>query len=852
MSHYEILEQLGRGGMGIVYKARDTRLDRFVALKFLPPELTRDVEAKERFIREARTASSFDHPNICTVYEIGETDHAQSFIAMPCYEGETLRSRIEKGRLAVDEAVGIAAQIARGLAKAHQKDIIHRDVKPANIIITTEGVAKILDFGLAKLRGLAVVTRTGATVGTLSYMSPEQAKGHPVDQRTDVWSLGVVLYEMLSGTLPFKGEYDLVIVYSILNQDPAPLAQVRPDIPEDVRAIVERCLQKDPARRFQSMRELEHELLKTRKKLSVHGEPHGTDAPGRLPGAQAPGRRRTLIAAAADILLVAVVLLFPLRRQTLRFLGVSPGAGEKHVAILADASNSSDAAFCRGMVEVLTEWVARHRKSDPRLSVIPSIEIQKDGVTTASEARKMFGATVVISVRSGGSGSRQRLILNLIDARTLRMLNSEEVEASGDALFSLESLAQIKVAELLEMPVPTDTQGLGAGPAVSSRSYDYYLRGRGYLQRYDRVESVDSAAAMFRNSLAEDSTFTPARAGLAEAYWRRYDLERNREWASRAAEESARAMASGEKSAVVYATAGLIAAGTGNFAGAVTDYEQAEKLDPGNADAAGGLARAYEGLNDPVRAESEFRKAVEIQPGSWTAFNQLGGFYARHGRYEDAIAPFMEVIKLVPGNSRVFSNLGGIYTFLGQYDKAELILERSIAIEPTYIALSNLATCYYKEKRYADAAEKTESALRLNDSDYRLWGNLASIYNEIPGKKDSATSAYRRAIAGARERLAVKPDDPIVLAELAGYYCESGLRAEAQAAIRKALALGPEEGEVLFLAGCIAEENGDRTGALAYLQKSLEKGYAYGEITDYPGLADLRKDSRFSELKPHR
>jgi serine/threonine protein kinase/tetratricopeptide (TPR) repeat protein len=852
VSHYEILEQLGRGGMGVVYKARDVKLDRFVALKFLPPDLTRDIQAKERFIREARTASSFDHPNICTVYEIGETDRAQSFIAMPCYEGETLKRKIERAPLTIEEATGIALQVAQGLSTTHAKDIIHRDIKPANIIVTTEGVAKILDFGLAKLRGQSVVTKTGSTVGTVAYMSPEQAKGDPVDQRTDVWSLGVVLHEMLTGDQPFRGEYDQVVLYSILNQEPPALKDLRPDVPPGIQAIVAKCLEKDPDRRFQSMAELEKELSGRGKKdspwaasFSLAGHPAAHPPPASL-------RRKSILLVASVLLIGVLLLLFPFRRQAMRLLGVDSGISEKHVAILADTANSTNAAFCMGMVEVLTEWVARHRKSEPMLSVIPSNELQKDGVTTASEARKAFGATLAITVRTRAAGLRQRLILNLIDARTLSMLNSEEVEASGDAIMSLETLAQSRVAELLGMRLPASTEGTTPGEPVSSRAYDYYLQGRGFLQRYDRMDRVDSAAVMFRNSLKEDSSYALARAGLAEAYWRMYDLDKDSRWALRAGEESSRAMASGKQISGIYATAGLISAGTGNYGKAVTEFGKAVALDPDNAEAAGGLGRAYDGLNDPQRAETEYRKAIEIQPSSWTSYNQLGRFYASHGRYEEAIEPFRQVIRLLPGNTHAYSNLGGIYVFLGRYAQAENVLEQSIAIEPTYMSLSNLATCYYKERKFPDAAEKIEAALKLNDRDYRVWGNLASIYLEMPGKRDTAIGTYRRAIEKAKEQLTVKPDDPIVLAELAGYYSEVGLHDAAIATVKKALALAPGEGEVLFLAGCISEEKGDRTSALAYIKQSLERGYSYREIEDYPGLDKLRKDKRFLSLKPLR
>ncbi len=248
VSHYKILEKLGEGGMGVVYKAEDLKLKRIVALKFLPPELTRDAEAKERFIQEAQAASALDHNNICTVYEINETDDGQMFISMACYKGETLKERIDRGPLDVDEAVEIASQIARGLAKAHAGEIVHRDIKPANIFVTEDNEIKIFDFGLAKLSGQIRLTKAGTTVGTAAYMAPEQTSGDDVDQRADIWSLGVVLYEMLTGALPFSGEHEQAVMYSILNKEPEPLSSRRPDIPGDLEAVVAGCLEKEAGR----------------------------------------------------------------------------------------------------------------------------------------------------------------------------------------------------------------------------------------------------------------------------------------------------------------------------------------------------------------------------------------------------------------------------------------------------------------------------------------------------------------------------------------------------------------------------------------------------------------------------
>ena len=268
ISHYKIIEKIGQGGMGIVYKAEDIHLGRTVALKFLPPEFVRSTDADERFIHEAKAASALDHTNICNIHEIAKTEDGQIFIAMAYYEGETLRDKIEKGPLNLDETIDIASQIAQGMAKAHEKGIVHRDIKPANILITSDGIVKILDFGLAKLTGQVQITKDSSTLGTVAYMSPEQLSGKEIDHRIDIWSLGVVLYEMLSGHLPFRGEYEQAIVYSILNEEPKPLIPLeskQTDISIKVEQLISKTLVKNPSERYQNINQILDHLRSIQK-----------------------------------------------------------------------------------------------------------------------------------------------------------------------------------------------------------------------------------------------------------------------------------------------------------------------------------------------------------------------------------------------------------------------------------------------------------------------------------------------------------------------------------------------------------------------------------------------------------
>jgi len=298
VSHYMIHEKIGEGGMGVVYKAVDTKLNRIVALKFLPPELTRDPEAKTRFIREAQAASSLDHPNICTIHEIDETDDGRMFIVMAYYAGQTLKEKISHGPLNLEEAIHIASEIAQGLMKAHERGIVHRDIKPANVLITQDGVAKIVDFGLAKLRGQTKLTKEDTTLGTVSYMSPEQGRGEKVDHRTDIWSLGVILYEMITGRLPFRGDYEQAVIYAVLNEEPEPVTGLRTGVPMDLERIVTKALAKNPGDRYQHIDELLVDLKSLQK------------APVPLPGIRrAPKLMSKTLMGTMTFIVIAVILI---------------------------------------------------------------------------------------------------------------------------------------------------------------------------------------------------------------------------------------------------------------------------------------------------------------------------------------------------------------------------------------------------------------------------------------------------------------------------------------------------------------------------------------------------------------
>ena len=358
ISHYKILEKLGEGGMGVVYKAQDLKLDRLVALKFLPPHLAADEQDKQRFIHEAKAASSLDHPNICTVYEIDETPDGQVFIAMAAYEGTTLDKKIKVGPLKLDEAHDIAIQVAEGLQAAHDKGIVHRDIKTSNVMVTEKGQAKIMDFGLARTTGSIQLTKSGATIGTVPYMSPEQARGEKVDHRSDIWSLGVVIYEMMTGRLPFQSAYSEAVVYSILNENPPPLTSLRSDVPMELERIVTKCLQKDCSHRYQHADELISDIAR----LQETNSRSGTVAKGVAAPVKWNKRSRIVAFALAIFIIVIGAGWWALNRYLSTEEPAATPTATKSIAVLPFVNMSSDKEdeyFSDGMTEELINALSK-------------------------------------------------------------------------------------------------------------------------------------------------------------------------------------------------------------------------------------------------------------------------------------------------------------------------------------------------------------------------------------------------------------------------------------------------------------------------------------------------------------
>lgn len=853
VSHYKIFEKLGGGGMGEVYRAEDTKLKRSVALKFLPPEFTRDPDSKERFIHEAQAASALDHSNICNIHEINETEDGRIFIVMAYYEGETLKKKIARGPLTLEEATDIALQVVQGLARAHEVGMIHRDIKPANIMITDRGEVKIVDFGLARLAGQSRITKPSTTLGTVAYMSPEQARGEDVDHRSDIWSIGVVMYEMITGKLPFKGEYDQAVVYSILNEEPKSITDLDSAIPQEFERIVDRCLRKDFKERYQKVADLQTDLRHVKQDMSLE-----KPALSLVTTAVLQPLRRHLhkftIPFAGVILVVLLLLLLPSGRRAVKnWFGLEGIPAERHLAVLpftVIGGDSEDRAFCDGLVETLTSNLTLTGHFKESLQVVPSIEVHRSGVTSPSEALRAFGeVTLVVTGSVQFVGDMIRLTLNIIDTKTKRQLDSQVRDYFFANLFTLQDEVVIQLVEMLDVELQPQTRdALTAGGTTLPGAYEFYLQGRGYMLRYENEENINTAIRLFKKAIEQDTSYALAYAGLGEACWRKYEFKKDPNLFEEAQSYCNQAIQLNDNLVPVYVTLGIILRESGRYEEAINEFQQALQRNNADPDATLELAIVYDEAERLVEAEETYNKAINLRPDYWAGYNNLGIFYYRFGPLSKAEKMFSQVTELTPDNVRGYNNLGAVYSKMGRDDLATAKFKESIAIEPNWEAYSNLGYIYFYQGHYAEAIPMFEEAINLGENNYTIWGNLADAYRYTPGDSFKAREAYQRAIQLAKKELEINPKNALILGQLAFYYANLGDHKNALVEISKARKLAPNDVNVLRKCFQVFEIALRREQALQALQEFIERGGSIEEVNKDPDLSELRKDHRYQQL----
>jgi len=706
--------------------------------------------------------------------------------------------------------------------------------------------AIVTDFGLARAtredNRERSLTRSGAAIGTVAYMAPEQIKGEPVKAAADIYAFGVVMYEMVTGRCPFAGDSDLIVALKHVNEEPQPPRTLAPHLHPKWEKVILRCLKKVPEERFPSAAAVKAALREDR-------------SDNRL-----ISRRRIAMALPTALILVvlAIGVLVGAYRHWIAFkLKLLPS--QKRLAVLEFANLGGDPAnraFCEGLMEAFTSKLTGLEEPGASLSVVPASDVRKEKVTSVRDARREFGANLVITGSVQRSASGLRLIINVVDADDLRQLRSREIFIPQTDVIAMQEGVLKQVADVLDLDIRPDAErNLNQGITRVPGAYEFYLQGTGYLLA---GHAIDLAIAEFERALDLDPQYALAHAGLGEAYWGKYLGTSDREWVDEAWKECRQAIKLSPNLAAAHVTLAELNSGTGRYEEAIRQARRAIDIDPGSYQAHSELARALDAIGRTDEAERTLKKAIALQPNYWRSYVELGTFYYNHDRNRDAEVAYRRVTELVPDNPTGYTDLAVIYHLEGRETEAEQMLKRSLQLRPTPQAYSNLATIYFFQSRYADAVPILEKLVATGSKDYVVWANLGDAYRWTPGEEHKAAQAYRTAMRLAGQALQVNALDAGALMTVALCRVKLGEVAQAVAALKKALATARADSNLLFNAAIVYELANKRASAIKYLGMAIRAGYALNEVAAEPELRALRLDPRYatiqrssSDLKPN-
>jgi eukaryotic-like serine/threonine-protein kinase len=842
--------------MGEVYRALDTRVGRTVAIKVLPADAAAQADRRQRFEREAHAIARLNHPHICALYDVGRQGDLE-FLVMEFLDGETLAARLARGPLPLDEALKHAAALAQALARAHREGITHRDLKPSNVMLT-EGGIKLLDFGLAKLRDRtatsaeeAAKTRSllddqstgdglspeGTLVGTIAYMSPEQLEGRAVDARTDIYALGLIVYEMITGQRAFAKQSQAGLIAAILTEDPPSMTALQPKTPATVERIILTALAKDPNRRWQSASDLAREIswVATGSHTTTVDTRRGTT----------PAWRPWMLAAAVVIVAAIGTIGMWWRGDIPR----PPSRGASRSLVILPCRGGGDAttrAFCDGLTDTLSARLTPLALARG-LQMTSTLEVRQRGIDDAAKAQREFGATLILEGGILRSADALRVNYVMVDAATRRQVDAfSETAAIGDP-FALQDRVATWAAGVLAMRLNAgERQTLAANGTRAPGALDLYLEGRGYALDYQKPGRVDAAVDRFTRAIALDPRFALAHAALGGARWRQYEASREASFIALARTACAQALALDAQLAAAHACLGTIAQGTGAFADAVQAFHRAVDRDPTSDEANLGLARAQASSGAIGAAEATYQRAVALRPQYWATHTWLGTFYREHARYAEAVREFETATRLTPDNGRAFLILGGLYGSIGRYDEAMAALATSAQLQPSRGALANWGMVLFRLRRFDEAVAKLAEARRIGPDTYQVVGNHArAVY--FAGRPDEAMRLYRTAAALGESALAINPQDADARVSVADYYARLGDRDRALAHVN-ALPPDLDDPHVLLFGAFVFVHLGDRTAALDWLQRAVRRGLPANELTEWIDLDPLRHDGRFAAL----
>lgn len=856
LGHYRLLETLGQGGMGQVYLARDTQLDRDVAVKVLPPESATDETARARLFREARTASALNHPNICTIYEVGEAG-GQIYIVMELVEGRPLAALIPSDGLPSETVIRYGAQIAEGLEHAHRRRIVHRDLKSSNVMITPEGRAIVLDFSLAKrmvqpepdgaTRSDASLTQAGQVVGTLHYMAPEVLRGQSADARSDIWSFGVLLAEMASGTRPFRGTTSFELTSAILHEPPAPLPA---HVPAGLSTIIQRCLAKEPKERYQHAGEIRAALGVASSATIATASPHTS-----------PWRKRLLIwAVAYAIIAVAALALnvFGIRHRLFRGGGTGPPPSTS--AVLPPISEGKYLAVLpfrvlgdRAMLGYAAEGIPEALTA--KLFQLPGIHVsstpsakEADLAQPLEKIARALGVNLLITGTIQGTPENLRVVANLEDLVSRRRLWSAELTATPQSLLALEDDLYAKVIAALELnPMHDRTARSSEHPTEDMQAYDLYLRGREAARNFQDKKGLESALRFYELALKRDPRFALAYAAVANTSLSMYEETKDPFWTEKALTAARQAQLIDNSASEVHAAMGNVYLSTGNPAAAVEELKRAILWAPNSDAYYVQLASTYVSVGNKTEALAAYQKAIQIAPYYWRNHNAQGAGYFRLGEYDKAAAAYRRVIELAPDVAIGYSNLGATYFSLGKIGEAIPLFQKTISIAPKGLAYSNLGTAYFYLHRYGESVLTFEKAVAMEPNKHLFMGNLADAYR-WNGQREESVATYDRAIALAYKALQVNPREADTMRALAKYYAKKGDSSKSIEWIDRSRNVGPESAKLLSDAAIVYALANRQEEALKQLRAALQKGYSAQEARSEPEFKNLQARPEFTKL----
>ena len=839
---YHIVRQLGAGGMGVVWLAEDTRLNRKVALKTVKAADADTTEGRQRLMREARAAAALNHPHIATVHDVLDVE-GQVIVVFEYVEGDTLAARLQGGALPIAAAVEIAWQLADALAAAHAQGVIHRDLKPSNVVLGPDGRAKVLDLGIARLvpaghdmHASAPGTIGGGLVGTPGYAAPEQYLSRNVDGRADLYALGVMLYEMIAGTRPFAGNDAVALATSVLRDEaPRLAAESGARVPPRLDALVARLLERDPGRRPSSGDEVLVALSPLRDTESSPLARRTVVLRRRIPtGAMAA-------AAATIVILLALV-------ARLQWSATRTGPASPVVAVLPLVNMSGDTAndyLGAGLAESLITSLA----SAPAVTVLSRSAVEESRQQNPDRASfvRALDASYLVTGSVQAVGDLLRVTLNL-ERPDASVAWGDTVEAPVANLFDL----QTRLATLLGNAIADQTPAAErAEPAAaiteSGPAQLAYWKGRALLDRRDLTGNVQAALTEFNTALAADPGFATAHAALAEAQWQMYLQTNDKSWAQRAMGSTKQALALEPDRPSVRYTAALTLFRGGEYGDARTEVERALALQPTYEDAIRLRARILMVEGDIDGGLAEFRKVMARRPNAVAVHSDMAVALYNASRFDEALAALEKAIALSPASAINLTRAGATAQQLGDTAKALEYYERANAIQPRADTFSNMGTIYYGLGDFAKAAAAYEGSLLIRGTSAVTNRNLGDAYTRL-GRLPEARAAYRRAVTQAEAEVSISPSDARAIARLAVYQAKAGDDAAAMRDIRRASALAPKDPQVLHREAIVHALADRADEALRAIARAMANGLTSRAVAEEEDFTKLRPLPRFAAI----